>query len=137
MIASNFAHNVPIDAMSQDEADLFLNKLIAQAPDPEPFTETNRQRIIQVSAANPLVMQWVVQQIVLTQEPLAVLDKLSQGEGDAAERVFGNSFELPYVGADGRVSLESLPVNQTGIACSLVVSFRRNTSFTERSSGFR
>jgi tetratricopeptide (TPR) repeat protein len=108
MIASNSANNIPIDAMAQDEAQKFLDKLIAQAHDTEAFTATNRQRIIQTSAANPLVMQWVVQQIILAQEPQAVLDKLSHGEGDAAQRVFDNSFELPHVGDDGRAALLAL-----------------------------
>jgi hypothetical protein len=53
MIASNFARNIPIDSMSQDEAEIFLEGLIDQVPYPEPFTDTNRQRIIQVSTANP------------------------------------------------------------------------------------
>jgi tetratricopeptide (TPR) repeat protein len=108
MILSNYAHNISIDAMSMSEAHQFLEELVAQAPDAEPFTETTRKRIIERSAANPLVMQWVVQQIVLTEEPEVVLDNLSQGEGDAAERVFDNSFELGYLGDDGRAALLAL-----------------------------
>jgi tetratricopeptide (TPR) repeat protein len=108
MIVSTFAHNIPIDAMAPDEAQKFLDEWIAQCPDAEAFTETNRQRIIETSAANPLVMQWIVQQIILAQEPQAVLDKLSQGEGDAAQRVFDNSFNLPHVGDDGRAALLAL-----------------------------
>jgi len=108
MIASNYAHNISIDAMSMSEAHKFLEELVAQAPDVQPFNETTRNRIIERSTANPLVMQWVVQQIVLTEEPEVVLDNLSQGEGDAAERVFDNSFELPYLGDDGRAVLLAL-----------------------------
>lgn len=103
MIASNLVHNIPIDAMSPDEAQRFLDELIAQAPDRDAFTEANRQRIIQTSTAIPLVMQWVVQQIIATNDPQDVFDKISKGVGDAAKRVFENSFKL--LDDDGRAAL--------------------------------
>jgi len=43
-----------------------------------------RERIYQTAEANPFVMQWVVGQIDLAQEPGSVLEDLQHGEGDAA-----------------------------------------------------
>lgn len=114
IIASNVALNIPIDAMSQEEAQMFLDELIEQVPDREAFAGKTRQRIIEESGANPLVMQWVVQQMVLTQETQTILENVSQGEGDAADRVFDNSFKLPYVGDDGRAALLALSLFPLG-----------------------
>jgi tetratricopeptide (TPR) repeat protein len=53
-------------------------------------------------------MEWLVAQIDTAQAPYTVLDELAHGEGDAAERVFGRSFNLPQVGNDGRATLLAL-----------------------------
>jgi tetratricopeptide (TPR) repeat protein len=102
------AHNVPIDAMSPAEAQEFLQRLIQQSSDPQVFDAPERARIIQAAGANPLVMQWIVAQIELAQSLSDVLDDFVHGKGDAAQRVFDRSFELPLLGEDGRAALLAL-----------------------------
>jgi tetratricopeptide (TPR) repeat protein len=99
---------VPVSAMSRAEAAEFLEKLAGQTQDPELFTPEVRERIYQTAEANPFVMQWVVGQIDLAQEPGAVLEELQHGKGDAAKRIFDRSFELPLLGEDGRDALLAL-----------------------------
>lgn len=99
---------VPVSAMSREEAAEFLEKLAAQTQDPQIFTPEVRERVYETAEANPFVMQWVVGQIDLAQEPEAVLEELKHGEGDAARRVFDRSFELPLLGDDGRDALLAL-----------------------------
>jgi tetratricopeptide (TPR) repeat protein len=102
------ARNVPIDVMSLSEANEFLDRVIAQTQDPRAFEGLNRNRIIEAAEANPLVMQWVIAQIDLAQRVGDVLDDLAHGEGDAAQRVFDRSFNLPQLGRDGRDTLLAL-----------------------------
>jgi len=97
---------VPVSAMSREEADEFLEKLIAQTKDAQIFTPDVRLRVYETAEANPFVMQWVVAQIDDAQEPDAVLKELAQGEGDAAERVFDRSYNL--LDDDGRNALLAL-----------------------------
>lgn len=99
---------VPVSAMSREEAAEFLEKLTAQTQDPQLFTPEVRERVYVTAEANPFVMQWVVGQIDLAQEPDAVLEELRHGEGDAARRVFDRSFDLPLLGDDGRDTLLAL-----------------------------
>jgi tetratricopeptide (TPR) repeat protein len=99
---------VPVAAMSREEAAEFLEKLAAQTQDPQIFTREVRERVYETAEANPFVMQWVVGQIDLAQEPEAVLVELKHGGGDAARRVFDRSFELPLLGDDGRDALLAL-----------------------------
>jgi tetratricopeptide (TPR) repeat protein len=99
---------VPVAAMSPEEAAEFLEKLAAQTQDPQIFTREVRERVYETAEANPFVMQWVVGQIDLAQEPSAVLEELKHGGGDAARRVFDRSFELPLLGDDGRDTLLAL-----------------------------
>jgi tetratricopeptide (TPR) repeat protein len=99
---------VPVSAMSREEAAEFLDKLTGQTQDPQIFTPEVRERIYETAEANPFVMQWVVGQMDLAQEPVAVLEELRHGEGDAARRVFDRSFELPLLGDDGRYALLAL-----------------------------
>lgn len=102
------ARNVPINVMSQPEASEFLDRLIAQAHNTRAFEQLDRDRVIEAADAKPLVMQWVIAQIDLAQHPSDVLDDLAHGEGDATQRVFGRSFNLPQVGDDGRDTLLAL-----------------------------
>ncbi len=102
------ARNIPLGRMTEAEANEFLTKLIAQSPNPKPFANIERQRIIQAAGANPLVMQWVIAQIELAQHPNQVLNDLAHGKGTAAQRIFDRSFNLPQVGADGRDTLLAL-----------------------------
>lgn len=102
------ARDVLIDAMSPEEATLFLQKLVEQSPIPQVFTEQVRGRISETATRNPLVMEWVVAQINLAQQPDDVLNELAQGKGDAAARVFDRSFGLEQLGDDGRAALLAL-----------------------------
>ncbi|OLE54147.1 MAG: hypothetical protein AUG51_09960 [Acidobacteria bacterium 13_1_20CM_3_53_8] len=102
------AYNILIDAMSPEEAREFLERLIQQSPDPQVFTPSMRERIIQTAAANPLVMQWIVAQVDLAMSLDDVLDDLAHGAGDAAQRVFDRSFDLSQLTDDGRAALLAL-----------------------------
>lgn len=102
------ALNIPIDAMSVAEAQEFLERFIKQSSGAHASTGLDRERIVQTAAGNPLVMQWVVAQIGLAQRTDDVLDDLAHGEGDAAQRVFDRSFNLPRLGDDGRAALLAL-----------------------------
>ncbi|HEX7314612.1 MAG TPA: tetratricopeptide repeat protein [Pyrinomonadaceae bacterium] len=99
---------IPISAMSREEAAEFLEKLTKQTQDRRLFTHEVRERVYETAEANPFVMQWVVGQIDLAQEPGAVLEELRHGEGDAAHRVFDRSFDLPLLGDDGRDTILAL-----------------------------
>ncbi len=100
--------NIRVEAMSWEEAQEFLEKLIEQTQDQQIFSDEVRQRIYKTAEANPFVMQWVVAQIDAAQEPDTVLEELKHGEGDAAQRVFDRSFNLPQLGDDGRATLLAL-----------------------------
>jgi tetratricopeptide (TPR) repeat protein len=99
---------IPIAAMSTEEANDFLQRLINQTQDPDIYTELDRNRLIQTAEANPLIIQWIVGQIDLANDPEEVLDELSQGEGDAAHRVFDRSFNLRQMADGGRAVLLAL-----------------------------
>jgi tetratricopeptide (TPR) repeat protein len=99
---------VPVSAMSREEADDFLERLAGQTQDPQMFTPEVRRRIYKTAEANPHVMQWVVGQIDEARVPDTVFEELAEGEGDAAERVFARSFNLPQLGDDGRDALLAL-----------------------------
>jgi len=102
------AGNIPIAAMSPEEARVYLERLIGQTHDSQAFAGLDRDHIIRTAEANPLVLQWVVAQIDAAQEPRTVLDELAQGEGDAARRVFDRSFDLPQLVGDGQAALLAL-----------------------------
>jgi tetratricopeptide (TPR) repeat protein len=117
---------VPVSAMSREEAAEFLEKLTVQTLDPQIFTSEVRERVYETAEANPFVMQWVVGQIDLAQEPEAVLEELRHGAGDAARHVFDRSFELPLLGNDGRDALLALSLfapSATVDALSAVAGF--------------
>ena len=100
--------NVPLAAMKMEEAREFLQRLAERTRTPSNFDRLDRDDLIQRCEANPLVLQWVVRQIDLAQRPEDVLIDLAEGTGDAAERVFTRSFNLPQVGDDGRAALLAL-----------------------------
>jgi tetratricopeptide (TPR) repeat protein len=104
----NSIRNISIAAMSRDEAQKYLEKLVAETQDAQIFSDEVRQRIYETAEANPYIMQWVVAQVDAAQEPNTVLEELAHGEGDAAERVFDRSFNLPQLGEDGRDTLLAL-----------------------------
>lgn len=118
--------NVVVNAMSPEEAEDFLQRTIAETQDAQLFPAEIRQRIYETAEANPFVMQWVVAQIDAAQEPQTVLEELRQGTGDAAERVFDRSFNLPQLGDDGRAALLALSLfapNATRLALAQVAGF--------------
>ena len=102
------AFNIPLAAMSVGEAREFLARLGEQTRTPAKFDKIDRDHLIQKCEANPLVLQWVVRQIDLAMALPAVMSYLSKGGGNAAERVFTRSFELPQLGEDGRAVLLAL-----------------------------
>ncbi len=102
------ARNVPVAAMSLAEARPYLQLLIAQTSDRAAFAALDHDRIIETAARNPLLLQWVVAQIDSAQDPATVLADLTHGAGDAAERVFARSFNLPQLTDDGRAALLAL-----------------------------
>ncbi|PYS88213.1 MAG: hypothetical protein DMF64_20970 [Acidobacteria bacterium] len=102
------ARNVLVDAMSLEEARPYLQLLIVQTNARDTFAQLDQDRIIDTAARNPLLLQWVVAQIEAAQDPVAVLDDLTHGTGDAAERVFTRSFNLPQLTDDGRATLLAL-----------------------------
>jgi tetratricopeptide (TPR) repeat protein len=117
---------VPVSAMSREEADDFLERLAGQTQDAQTFTVEVRRRVYETAEANPFVMQWVVGQIDDAQEPDTVFEELAEGEGDAAERVFNRSFNLPQLGDDGRDALLALSLfapSATREALSAVAGF--------------
>src|SRR5262245_32697362 len=100
--------SVQIAAMSLEESQDFLSRLIEEAHDRASFDGLDRGAIIETAERNPLVMQWIVAQIDEAQRPRDVLAELRQGEGDAAFRVFDRSFNLEQLGDDGRAALLAL-----------------------------
>ncbi|HEX8118963.1 MAG TPA: tetratricopeptide repeat protein, partial [Pyrinomonadaceae bacterium] len=101
-------YNVPLAAMTLGEAHDLIRRLVGQTRRPSNFDRLDRDDLIRRCEANPLVLHWVVRQIDLAQRPQDVLDDLARGEGDAAERVFTRSFNLPQLGDDGRAALLAL-----------------------------
>ena len=102
------ARNILINAMSLDESHDFIDRLINQTRNLDAFHGLDRNRIINVAGGNPLVLQWVIAQIELAQDPQTVLNELGQGYGDATRRIFDRSFNLPQLGHDGRATLLAL-----------------------------
>ncbi len=102
------ARSVPIAAMSLTEARDYLQLLARQTSDPAVFAQLDHDRIINTAERNPLLLQWIVGQIEAAQDPATVLDDLTHGAGDAAERVFARSFNLPQLTDDGRAALLAL-----------------------------
>ncbi|HEX5705256.1 MAG TPA: tetratricopeptide repeat protein [Pyrinomonadaceae bacterium] len=102
------AHDIPIEVMSAKEASNLLDRLMAQTHEVGAFANLDRARLIQTAEANPLVLQWIVGQIDLAQDPDEVLDDLQQGEGKAVERVFNRSYNLKQLDKGGRAVLLAL-----------------------------
>ncbi|PYS93983.1 MAG: hypothetical protein DMF64_03065 [Acidobacteria bacterium] len=127
--------NIALAAMSRDEAQEFLRRLIGQAGHPQNFAALDMDALIAQCEANPLVLQWVVKQIDLAHQPQTVLAELAQGKGDAAERVFTRSFNLPQVGDDGRAALLALSLfvpSATRTALAEVAGFDNDLQRLER-----
>jgi tetratricopeptide (TPR) repeat protein len=102
------AYLIPLAAMAHDEASEFLNRLIGQSPDPDIYLVVDHETILRRAEYNPLIIQWIVAQIDLAQDPDEVLSDLAQGEGEAAQRVFDRSFELEQLASGGRAVLLAL-----------------------------
>ncbi|MET0625647.1 MAG: tetratricopeptide repeat protein [Pyrinomonadaceae bacterium] len=102
--------NLYVPLMSRDEALELLQRLTVQTQSPAVFTKEICERIHEVAEANPFVMGWIVAQIDAAREPEVVLEELQRGEGDAAERIFSRSYNLPQLGDDGRSALMALAI---------------------------
>jgi tetratricopeptide (TPR) repeat protein len=102
------ARSIPVEPMVPEEADAFLRRLTAQVYDPGVFENLDFDRVIKTAEGNPLVLQWIVGQIALAQDPEEVLDELAHGEGSAAQRVFDRSYNLPQLSTGGRAVLLAL-----------------------------
>jgi ATP-dependent DNA helicase RecG len=100
--------NIPVESMSTEEAHDFLRRLTAQVHDPGVFKELDYDRVIHTAEGNPLVLQWIIGQIDLAQDPEEVLEDLAHGEGAAAQRVFDRSYNLPQLTTGGRAVLLAL-----------------------------
>lgn len=94
--------NRRVNEMHENEAKEYLSRLIEDSALPQAFTTEVQNKIIEIAEKNPLVIQWIVGQIDLAQKPDEVFEDLTHGEGEAAERVFNRSFNLPQLGDDGR-----------------------------------
>ena len=103
------AHNISINAMSPEEAREFVERWIKrEAHNSHAFEGLERDRVIETAGRNPLCLGWVLARIDLAGEPGEVLAELTEGEGDAAQRIFDGSFNLPQLGDDGRDALLAL-----------------------------
>lgn len=124
-----YARPVNIFAMSMTEAREFVGRLIGQARHPQSFKGLEHDEIINAADRNPLVLQWVIKQIDQAKQPRTVLGELAQGKGDAAERVFGRSFNL--LNDDGRAALLALSLfvpSASRIALAEVAGFGENAA---------
>lgn len=132
-----YARPIHILAMSLPEAREFLKALISVARNPKVFGELDHDEIIQAADRIPLVLQWVVKQIDSAKVPSSVMDELSHGEGDAAERVFDRSFDLAQVGDDGRATLLALSLfvpSASRVALCEVAGFGNDIKRLERTA---
>lgn len=137
----NTTRNIKVAAMSREEAEEFLEKVIGQTQDSQIFTETIRQRIYETAEANPFVMQWIVGQIDYgAQEPDTVLEELRHGKGDAAQRVFDRSYNLAQLGDDGRAALLALSLfapSASRAALAAVAGFDNSARINEAIKNLR
>lgn len=104
----NEARSIPLHPMQAEEGRALLDRLVEQTITPGIYTEAIRGRILETAERNPLVIQWIVRQINLANDPEEVLTDLKHGEGDAAARVFDRSYNLPQLGEGGRAVLLAL-----------------------------
>lgn len=107
-LASDQALNIHIQRMTDPEGLEYLEKLIKNSGNPAAFAGLERAAILTAANNNPLVLGWLVKQLVFDLDPEKTLRELSQAGGDAGERIFDRSFELPQLGADGRTAVLAL-----------------------------
>ncbi len=94
--------------MTDPEGLEYLEKLIKNSGNPAAFARLERAAILTAANNNPLVLGWLVKQLVFDLDPEKTLLELSQAGGDAGERIFNRSFELPQLGDDGRTVVLAL-----------------------------
>lgn len=102
------AATVAVSDMLPDEAREFLSRLDRQTGGP-PLT-AERDQIIEVASANPLLMKLLVGQILSDpkQEPRAALSRLARARGDARGRIFERSYNHPLMSSHSRNVLLAL-----------------------------
>ena len=86
--------HIQLDPMTPHEARQFLAIIVAASDQPAWVHQINPERIRIVAEHNPLLMEWVISQLEMAMSPQDVLEELSQGTGDAADRIFERSFRL-------------------------------------------
>ena len=105
---SDQALNIHIQRMTDPEGLEYLEKLIKNSGNPAAFARLERAEILTAANNNPLVLGWLVKQLVFDLDPEKTLQELSQAGGDAGERIFDRSFDLPQLGDDGRTVVLAL-----------------------------
>jgi hypothetical protein len=128
----NLALNVAVDSMTKDEAGQFVERHAALADNPDAVAGVGLSQVIQAAEGNPLLMQLLVAQIGLAQSPETVLEQLLHGKGDAVERVFDRSFNLPQLGDDGRAALLALSLFVSGASRQALMEVTGFTNDLER-----
>jgi len=98
--------NIKIMEMSPDEAREFLRSLVEISPHRAKLERVDLDEVARVAERNPWVMRSIVAQLEKAMRLQDVFDDLARGKGEAAERVFGRSFEL--LGDDGQAALLAL-----------------------------
>jgi tetratricopeptide (TPR) repeat protein len=89
-----YGDNLRLGPMSTEEALQFLRTLAGSSTGLTSLRRVSFEDIAQVAAFNPLLMKWALSQLELAISPQDVLNELSAGRGEAADRIFGRSFAL-------------------------------------------
>lgn len=105
---SDQALNIHVQRMTDPEGLEYLEKLIKNSGNQAAFAGLERAAILTAANNNPLVLGWLVKQLVFDLDPEKTLHELSQAGGDAGKRIFDRSFDLPQLGEDGRAAILAL-----------------------------
>lgn len=100
--------NITVPPMTPDESEQLLKMWVEETEDKQIFTREICLGIAETAEGIPYLMGWVFGQIEAGDVPKDVFMDLKQGKGDAAQRVFDRSFNLPQLGDDGRITLLAL-----------------------------
>lgn len=131
--------NISLPQMTPDESQELLAVWVEQADEKQIFTDEIRLRIAETAERVPYIMEWIFGQIDTEGDvPKKVFRDLKQGKGDAAQRVFDRSFNLPQLGEDGRVTLLALSLfkpSATREALAVVAGFGGDDDRLQRAIG--
>jgi hypothetical protein len=98
--------NLRLGPMTPTEADAFLRSLVERSSQRARLERTDLNQVAEVAERNPMLMRWVVRQLEQAMRLEDVFDELARGKGEAAERIFGRSFQL--LDGDGQTALLAL-----------------------------